>query len=62
MVEETAVSKKQKHAAKPQVTGDFLICLGRDSNPGSGERQLEVIGNALDHTAIRAGQTLLGLG
>ena len=28
---------------------------GRDSNPGSGERQLTAFANALDHNAIRAG-------
>ena len=38
-----------------QVTGNFLTCPGRGSNPDSGERQLEVSGIALDHIAIRAG-------
>ena len=38
-----------------KVTGNFLTCLGQDANPGSGERQLAASGNALDHTADRAG-------
>ena len=37
---------------KSQAT---FTCPGCDSNPDSGERQLAVSGNALDHTAIRAG-------
>ena len=32
-----------------------------DSNPGSGERQLAVSGNALDHSAIRAGPVFQAL-
>ena len=39
----------------PQVTGNILTCHGWDSNLDSGERQLAVSGNALDHTARRAG-------
>ena len=38
----------------PQVTGNFA-CPAWDSILESGERQLAVSGNALDHTAIRAG-------
>ena len=32
------------------------------ANPGSGERQLAVSGNALDHTAIRVGHVDSGQG
>ena len=38
---------------------DFLTYLGRDSNPGSGERQRTVSGGALDSSAIRPGSDLL---
>ena len=44
----------ENHRLKPQVTGKFLICPGSDSKPDSGERQSEVNGNVLDHTATRA--------
>ena len=51
--------RKPKHLSKtnnqPQVTGNFLTCPGRDSNPGSIERQRAVSCNALNDTAIRAG-------
>ena len=40
--------------ALPQVTGNFLTYHGWDTNPDSGERQLAVSGNALDHRAIGA--------
>ena len=36
--------------------------IRRDSNPGSGERQLAVSGNALDHAAIREGHIGSGQG
>ena len=39
-----------KTTAYPQVIGNFLTCTSRDSNPGSGERQLALSGNVLDHT------------
>ena len=32
-----------------------LTTSHRDSNPGSGERQLTISGNALDYSAIRTG-------
>ena len=38
-----------------RLTGNFLTSPGRDSNPGSGERQLAVSGGSLDHTVVRAG-------
>ena len=38
---------------EPQVTGNFLSSPGWDSNIGSGERQLAVSGNSLDHMAMR---------
>ena len=47
-----------KSTAEPQVTGNFLTCPGWDSNPESGERQLAVSGNALDHSANRVGSTI----
>ena len=50
-----------KTTAQPQLTGNFLACPGWDSNLGCGERQLAVSGNALDHTAIRAGPLLFEL-
>ena len=46
-----------KTTAQPQVTGNFLTCPGRDSKSDSGERELAVSDNALDHTVIRAGPT-----
>ena len=49
-MEETRVLVKT--TAYHQVTGKFLTCPSWDSNPGSGERQLVVSGNALDHKAI----------
>ena len=42
----------------PQVTGNFLTCPRLNSTLDSGERQLAVSGNTLDHTAIRALSTL----
>ena len=39
------------------VTGNFLTCPGQD--PESGERHQAVIGNTLDHSAIRTGPTML---
>ena len=47
--------KKHSLSIQSQVTGNFPACSGRDSNMGSGKRQLAVSGNALDQTAIRAG-------
>ena len=41
--------------SKSQFTGNFLTCSGKDSDLDSGERQLAVSGNALDHTIIMAG-------
>ena len=51
------VKETESLPLKPQITGNFLTCPGRDSSPGSGERQLTVSDNALelDHTATRAG-------
>ena len=43
-VEEMGVPSET--TAEPQVTGNFPTCPVRDSNPGSGERQLAVSGNA----------------
>ena len=56
-MEETGVPgvPGEDYRLKPQVTGNFLTYLGRDSNPGSGERQRVVSGGAADHTAVRAG-------
>ena len=42
-----------KATTYPQVICYFLTCPSWDLNPGSGERQLAVSGNALDHTATR---------
>ena len=53
VVEETRVPDET--TAYLQVTGNFLTCHGRDSNLGSGERQLAIGGNALGHTAISVG-------
>ena len=53
VVEETREADENHRLT--QVTGNFLTCPGQDSYTGSCERQLAVIGNALDHTAIRAG-------
>ena len=36
-----------------------MASLRWDSNPDSGDRQLAVSGNALDHTAIKAGPLVL---
>ena len=41
---------QRKPQAKPRVTG--TLSYTRDSNQGSGLRQLAVSGNALDHTAL----------
>ena len=43
--------KGERHPNLKVITGNILTCPGRDLNPGSGERQLAVRGNALDHTA-----------
>ena len=56
---EGSQSTRRKNTALPQVTGNFLTFPVWDSNPCSGERQLAVCGNALDHTAIRAGPQML---
>ena len=47
----TGVPGENQH--QTQATGNFPTCLGGDS--GSGERQVAVSGNALDHSTIRAG-------
>ena len=49
-MEEIGVPGKN-HRLIAQVTGNFLTCPGRDSNSGSGERQLAVCVNALNHAA-----------
>ena len=48
-----------RSTSKPQVTGNFLTCPGRDSNLGSDERLQEVGENACEHSAVGAA---LGLG
>ena len=48
-------SSRQKTTTCPQITDNFLTCLGRDSNPGINERQLTFSGNASDRTTIGAG-------
>ena len=59
MVEETG-GPCEKHRLTPSP-GNFVTCPGWDWNPGSGDRQLAVSGNALDHTAIRAGLQTQGM-
>ena len=44
---------KIKSDFSKSFSDNFLISPGWDSNPGSGERQIAVNGDALDHTAIR---------
>ena len=44
----------EKSPAFAHVTGNFLTCVGRDKDLGSGENRLVISGNALDHAAIRA--------
>ena len=53
-VEETGVSS-ENHCLTPSHWQLSHTCPGWNLNPGSGERQLTVTGNSLDHTTIRAG-------
>ena len=48
-----------KISAEPQITGNLLTSPGRASKPDSGERQRAVIGNTLDHSAIKAGPSVV---
>ena len=55
MMEETGAPNEHH-----RPTGNFLICPGRDTNPGSDDRQLAVSGNAFDHTATGVGPVIRG--
>ena len=53
MVEETG-EPGENYRLTPSRWQSNLTCPGRDSIPGSGENQLAVSVNALDHGAIGA--------